>query len=1457
MASFSDIIKDKVKAIPVDKRLAAVKSSQNTFKKGTPEYSQYKADIAQYEVESQSFFNTQRDVAARSAEFKRSELDSQKEYSATIKDRYNAFVDTAYLGSDVAKAVNRFAIENVYSNGTEDNAFVSTNNVGTITKELARSGIAPSEYAYTLLQGAKNQSDYDFYLQTLRSDEKMKESSAYLTPFRAGIASVEGAVLTDPTMLAYAPAALFTRLQGGMRIASVIGSNAALQGSLSMMRTYGSPERTTTDLALDIAFGGIVDSYFTMKQLGRLDKLPTGNIADDAIDINDFAKLHEDSVMINKGMDNFGNKAYDLSRSDLTGYKWSNGIDEATSIDMMVSKQTRDSLISIYKPSPLTRSKGALDYITKLDSMLSEAGFSKEGATYSKGGNEYTLRLNKITRALDKSNIPNDANIALDKNLFNAIEIEEIKRVKGIDGTSMSDDIIKQITKFADDNNIPLVLRRASNKGMDDKLKRLYERHGFTDDMKGIDIKPTDEIPMVRMPNESKLKYKGIVAKNIASASKSYAQRTKNIDKVIDSKKSKEKASKTTKTKTKKTKSKATTTKEEPEYSQEVETLETEKAVFHRIASVVDEIVDEAKVAIDDLVQDGLPTQLDKDTFAKELSDDLTDVLGQEVKVEIKDGITVKGKLTFKVDSGNVNIGGNAIKVGTLMAIGGGTALMADDGSSVSMISPPFIIIALAGGIFGFRALRNASGVKEVIRSAWNKVDSADKIARIMEKPMFKSWEAFRQTSVDKANFEIINSMQVVMNNGSELSRKIGQRLGFDSVNPQEVLNAMESKGIMARNWVQAFTEPEEKNFREWLKENNYNESLWDEILEGGAETKYREMFLEQVTDYNEFGKYANSKTVVAQANIMKSVIDEAKNTGMINKIIGFSEKAIAKIENYIPRVANKNFIMSVVHYGGKDKLSEQFVKAIRKSLEAEGKTIDEIGNVLDKEGKVVSKKTIKKLADNMIEWYSDVGGKYAKKSKAEAVIRAMKRLGYDTSEIDADLLIAESKTNSDAISRGKFRIGMDFSEFEPFKVYINGVDELVTLGTVFERNANSLVKIYADQVAGAVSLRRSTRGIIDGMEDGVTSESALRELIDKEINDNVRDVLHTYVDVVAGKPLSESTGTATRIIDALRDLAYARLALTQFAMASEYATALTNMMRSKPAMEQGLTHLRNIVRRATGGESVNTAYAATAQRLTGMGSSSIRRENTLKNIDNVFNQASKTDGNTAEKVATMVKYLTLRLTNILHADDAMKTISVIANTDYLSKWLKGDITISKNRLERFGINDKFTNMFKGGFKSDENGNLLADWDSGWTQDMKDEYARVMNKMVRVDSPEAIASALPHVALTSDAGRLTSFMTHFTATSYSTKFLQGAKRPDVKSYADTMIYFLGTYAGVYARHLATKQEEPDAEEVLHKAIMMMPLTAPYGVYSMVTDPMTTSMPNDMILEMSKLQDIIE
>lgn len=1407
MASFSDTIKAKVQSMSVAQQKQAIKSANNTFKKGTPEYAQYKAEIAQYEVDANSFFNTQRDTIAREAVFKKSELDSQKEYSATIGDRAKAFLDTAYLSSDVAKAITRFAIENIYSDGTEDKDFMSTNNIGSISNALASNGISQSEYAYELLQNAKNQRDFDFYIQTLRTDEKMKESAAYLTPFRAGLASVEGAVLTDPTMLAYAPARLaiagkeiysFQQLQGGRRLATTVGTNAALQGSLSLMREYGSPERTATDLALDIAFGGVIDGYFTMKQLGRLDKLPTGNIADDVVDVNDFARMHEDARTINRGLTQFGNKAYDLSRSDLTAYKWSAGVEAAVKAEIDAVTPTTTELTG------LNAIRADVETFTPTkettETLLRTAGKTDE---------EITLAVQTAKQQ-------------------EATLIAQVKATAKMDEATKAQEIAK----------------------VREKLKEIGKQSPE------VEAKVMKEIS--KAIGKAPAPTKGKTATKVETAKQSYDNRSKQIAKVIENKKAKETKAKKAK-KSKQAKAQKTQQPKE-EFSPEVKALETEQGVFHRIASVVDEIVDEAKTTIDDIVTDGLPTKAEKDTFAQELSDDLTDILGQEVKVEVKpdEGVIVKGKLKFSVNGDTANINGNFIKVGTLMALGGSSVAMADSGDSVEFFNPFFVVIALAAGVYSTRAIRNAGGLKHVLKSTWEKVDSTDKIGRIMEKPMFKSWEAFRQTSVDKANFEIVNSMQVIMNNGSEMSKKIGQRLGFDAVNPQQVLNAMQSKMIMVREWVKTFTKTEDINYRAWLKENSLNESLWDEVLEGGAETKYREMFLQQCTDYVEFGKYADSPAVVAQANVGIGIFDDARQTGIINKIIGFSEKLTPSNPNYIPRMALNDAIMSIVANGGKEALSAQFVKAMRKALEAEGKTVDELGRTLNKKGEVVNKQTLQELADNMIDWYSDVGGKYANKSKAEAVIKAMKRLGYDTEGIDADLLIAESKTNSDAISRGKFRIPMDFSEFEPFKITIDGVEQTVTLGTIFERNMNSLVKAYSDQVGGAVALRRSTQGLIEGMDEGVTSESALRELIDKnEPNPDVREVLHTYVSVVAGKPLYESTRSASRIVDALRDYAYSRLALTQFAMVSEYATALTNMMMSKPAMEQGLTHLRNIVRRAMGGESVNTAMAETAQRLTGYGSSSLRRENTLKNIDNVFNMAANSDGNTIEKVGLMVKYLTLRMTNILHADDAMKTISTIAQTDYLNKWLRGEITISKNRLERFGINDKFVQMFKGGFKSDAEGNLLADYDAGWTQAMKDEYARVVNKMVMVDSPEAIASTLPHVALTSDAGRLVSFMTHFTATSYTTKFLQGVKRPDLKSYADTMIYFMGTYVGVYARHLATEQEEPDPKEVLYKSIMMMPMTAPYGIYSMVTDPMTTSMPNDIITEMSKLQDIIE
>jgi hypothetical protein len=69
---------------------------------------------------------------------------------------------------------------------------------------------------------------------------------------------------------------------------------------------------------------------------------------------------------------------------------------------------------------------------------------------------------------------------------------------------------------------------------------------------------------------------------------------------------------------------------------------------------------------------------------------------------------------------------------------------------------------------------------------------------------------------------------------------------------------------------------------------------------------------------------------------------------------------------------------------------------------------------------------------------------------------------------------------------------------------------------------------------------------------------------------------------------------------------------------------------------------------------------------------------------------------------------------------------------------------------------------------------------------------------------------------------------------------------------ETSIYFMGTYAGVYARDQATGGKAKD-EDILYKSLMMMPLTAPYGIVSMVNDPMAPSIVGDSLTQLSKVQ----
>ena len=1436
-------------------------AATNVFVKGTPEYERNQIDLQNYGRDAVRFFNSEKGAMQDLNSAKQAEQNAIDENSATSLEKRDAFFKTAFGSSPAAKAIGRFAIENIYSNGKEDKEFATTNTPNHRAMVLEASGLGMTSYNMDLLGGAKNKADFDFYLQTLQTDKEFMSTSRLLTKNENLAAGITGA-MADPTYLAYAPAGIFKGLTAGLRLAGTVGANSALQYTLSQARTYGSPDRTVYDTALDVAFGGIVDSALAMRQLKKIDEFNS------AKSIEEASALHTQARDTHATVNDIKPDQFNFSQT----YSWRTEKEVGTktkSLEEMVASREKAAPKERLSAEDISKAKTLADEEVKAFKLTKEAEIASQIAKSGLSKEEFMKVYDNLgTDVKEIRQIIKDAVHSGEKGIRNTINdirpiIEHIGKVSPSAKASLEAEVMnvlglsyKQPKLVMKDGKTIAMAKgkksfesniKAFNKALSGHVKSAKAKLAKLGE-KAKPLKPLGKDTGGLSSKESKTlkstqaKMDEITAK-ITQLSKAGADEAK-ITKLLDEHAKLTDIESGLLIKTENFRA----TRE----STVVSSLMKQKELYASMANVMDEVLHEMKTVFNDIFKDGLPTRAEREIFIKEASEDMSDLLGQEIKLSFKNGeIVVENELKIDFKDGYAYHNGKKIMLAaTFIAVVGSSSAMADDGSSTVMSYAPLYLVMLGLGIYGLNAMRNHGGILQSLQSGAKKVAGIEKMAIFQSSDKGKALNDAKNTIVDRANFEAINSIQVVMNNGTELSKSLAQRLGFDAVNPQKILNAMVNRMVLIRDDMRAFRDAEEINYKQWLVESDIQETRFDKLLNAGAETANRERFLDEVTEYIEFGK-GESAAVKAQAEVWSKRVNDTFERAVANKLIGFTDSA-KKVANYIPRIPKYDDIISIISAGGRDSLVEEFAKAIAKGR---GTTL---AHTTDEELIEVNK--IRTLAASMVDGYATVGVRGTNPTRIDDIIKAMESLGYDVKGLDATEIATSVRTNNDAISRGKFRIEMDFSEFTSFKLN-NGQD--VSYSSVFERNSGTLLQTYSSQVNGMISMKRSTKGmeIIDEagnakiLEDGVDTEYALEQIIMKEPNPRVRDVLTTYKDSVLGHPLYDITTDASRTVSVLRDLAYSRLALTQFAMASEYATAVRNMLSSNQALVQGLGNIRNIIRNIMGEESVNTALSNTITRLTGLGSSVSRRETSFKNLEGMYNVVDDSTKTGAEKVAAFVKYVSLVASRILHADDAMKRISGIANTERLDKFLNGKYEMSANRLERLGIDDEFKSMFTGAFERDAKGNLVDEFDANWTDDMKDRYANVMHRMIMTDSPESIVSSLPHITTTDNAGRLVGFMTAFTAQSYTTKALQGLRRPDMRSAVETTIYFLGTYAGMYGRDIVTGKHKDTDEyynDLMFKSITMMPLTAPYGMLSMMSDPMTTSVAGDSIQQMSKI-----
>lgn len=1388
---------------------------------------------------------------------------TEKREGASLMDEVHGYGSSIFESNGILKGVSKFWIE-ANSDQRVDENFKGINNTAFVQRTLAESKLPLNEFNFGLLSSATNQDQYDFFLDNIRIHDELKGEMEYLGT-TGKVLAIGSMMLTDPANAAFLPAKTLhmistaANLGRASRYATAVGANTMMQYGMAKLRQEGDPAMRDYHIALDTFFGGAIGSVVSLHGAGKLAKADKQSlleevtthyasanttldamttIGDKPVNLREgyhtvwTVQKPEDTFDLVKTMgsetDSLGVKLSELevklaAREAEYAEKISTATREArvaktTSAETRVAKnQTKAEKAASAKA--VIAAKEIEDFqvaeATKLEARIAESGMDK---TEFMARSETLLDDVKEIKDIIKSSGIEDL-AAIRSGLS-----EEIDKIAKIDKAS-AESILYEIDKLAGKTSTP---KKVVSTAGDLKAER--GRVNYNKKVKAFSKAIANKLKPLSKQEAKALKsnVKKEKLNRLAQVKKQLDDLDVKITRGIgNEEKNLAKHSELTDVET------ALTVEINSTGKKAAKALSAQKDIYQRIASDVEKTMDDADDLFKASIIDDIPAH-ELDNVMKEIGEQLGNALGTPVKIKMDDGMMkIDGSIEAAIDSdGVVKFGKNKILLATVLAMGGSSAVMADDGSMVTFISPAFYIVGIALGVVAISGLRNQAALAGGYKELAKKTFSLQHLGQVMSRPEFKSFESLHTKVAEKANIARINSFEMVMRNGNDKIKELVSRLAYDPVNPQVTLDAMMKKLRIENSSVVNFARAEGENFAGWMGEQGKTESRLSKIFHAGTDSKLKEQFLEEVTFYKEFGGEA-SQFVKAQARVAKAEEDALVALLTENKVVGFSADRVAEFkQNYVTRRAFSKQMRDIVGKGGREQLVEAIARSISKSDNASDAS--------------------RELAGSYLDWQISVGHGGADIAQVGTVIKAMKAMGMDTTQLDPAKIVAEARNGKDGISVGRNRIEMDLSKFGSFEVG----GQKIGLSDVYERNAMNLMKDYASEAAGIIAVKSQTKGL-SFAPNGVESEQALRELINTELlhHTDARETMLGFSNFLFNRQqFTSSSEMATRVANTLRDLSYARLYGTQFAMFAEHATTLSRLLSSNTYFKTQMTMFNNVLRTVVGKESIETALMQEIQNITPFGSSYLRRENTVKGIDSIFNMGHEVGGSVAEKVGAVTKNFTLKLTNMLHADDGNKMQSIIYNTTMLHHLIKGTngVKLSANRLERYGINDSFREMFKDGFKVDAKGNLLAGYSKGWSQAKTDEYNRVIDKMVMTDSPQAIISALPHLAVSSNLGRVTAFITNFTASSYTMKFVAGATRPDAKAFADTSIYFLGTYAGIYAKHVALYGEEPEPDDVLFKALMFMPATAPYALVDMAGSGIVMGGPADAVQAMNKV-----
>ena len=854
------------------------------------------------------------------------------------------------------------------------------------------------------------------------------------------------------------------------------------------------------------------------------------------------------------------------------------------------------------------------------------------------------------------------------------------------------------------------------------------------------------------------------------------------------------------------------------------DSLARQESMYKMVANEVEELLYDISVSMKEVIKNADMTKKQLADYSKELSREIGRVLGHDIKVTIKaDGsMSVNKPIQMKVNpDGTVTIGKKKIAVATVLLMGGGTYAQAGDASIVSMaMLPGIIVLGILLGSGGTRAVME-KGFGKAITDGYRGVASSFKRAERMTDPN-SSW--LRNTidqGAEGARTAFLESIVKVLKDGSDWSKDMIKKLGYDSVNGG-YRDAETAKKMLVNGLVNRFRRTYEiPAFEAWKKagldDGSLNYSWLDKVDAATGETNLQSMFRQKVSDCIENPSKCSDVNIGSAANGWKKEVEDLFMKANKAGVDGFDDAALAAYkDNYFPHLWNSTLLGDAIRMADDiAPLRQGFINMI----------------VAGKRAKPIPLSAATRMADTMIDMFKHKGGFGGSKSavQIQTILDTLDNLGYNIKGVSVDDVLKEGFDYSEILNRAKKRIELDPQAFGTVMLKKDGVEFEVKLEHIMERDSYTALERYARDVVAHTVVKETT---------GFGSEMSLRRAVtDNELDPQVLEVFDYHINLLYNKPIFKLGSEKNRNLNIARNSSFMMvLGWVMTSMTPEFLKTIGSLATSSASRTELFSMLGSV------GRSIDsrTQLFTELQNVGGWGSAGARQDYKWRGVDDLLGEAEnplglRGFGNQLHTLSAKGKAGITRFSGMLWATDVMERLQSVAQAEKLASMAHGKSSMSRGRMRRYGISDDFLTRMQGRLKLNKNGDLLdMDFDN-WSKADQSEFQTVLNRMMMNKVQQTTAGGTGMWMQSSSVGRAVGYILTFASQAYSNHFIGGMKSLDMEEAMAQIMWLGGAYMGYSARYAMQGKEVSD-EDILMYTIASMPFATPFSVANGVIDP---------------------